>query len=65
MKSWREDRRFQCPHCRHVIYLTELEPNEHPMTRCGVVAICIPCRRIFLAEEWRIRPDLRNPEMSR
>jgi hypothetical protein len=64
MKAWRDDPRFQCPHCQRVIFLSELEPNKHPMTACGVVAICIPCRRLYFAEEWRKHYRVRDPSVD-
>jgi hypothetical protein len=62
MRRWQDDPRFRCPHCQRLIYLTGLEPDERPMTRCvppeascEIIAICIGCQRVYTLEEWRQR----------
>lgn len=64
MRRWQDDPRFRCPHCQRLIYLTALEPNEHPMTKCEVVAICIPCQHVFLAKEWRKHHAVLDPSVD-
>lgn len=53
MRSWRDDQRFKCPGCGRVIYLTVVDPDDHPKGTCRLVAICIECRHIFTSDEWR------------
>lgn len=65
MRPWRDDPRFKCPYCGTVIYLTELDPSERPMTRCEVIAICVRCQRVYFLEEWRARQHLRHPHIER
>jgi RNase P subunit RPR2 len=58
MKSWRNDRRFHCPHCGKPIRIAI--PSANRLTdSVDVVAVCLSCNRFFEEKEWRYRllPD--------
>jgi hypothetical protein len=63
MKPWRDDPRFKCPTCARTVYLSLLDPAGERATRNDVVAICIPCQRVFFVEEWRKLHPLHKPHI--
>jgi RNase P subunit RPR2 len=52
MTSWRDDRRFHCPHCDKPIRIVIPSANR-VTTSVEAVAVCLSCDRFFEETEWR------------
>jgi len=46
-----------------MVYLTVLDPDGDRATLNEVVAICIPCQRVYFVEEWRTLRPLHRPHI--
>jgi len=47
-----------------MVYLSVLDPDGERSTRDEVVAICVPCQRVFFVDEWREFHPVRKPHIE-
>lgn len=52
MRSWRTDRRFNCPDCDKPIRIVVASANR-VTSSVNTVAVCLTCNRFFEEKEWR------------